>query len=236
MSITRDSLFNRWGTLLADTEVPDYFCASGFDHPSWPVVCSDNPKRVELLRWGLVPFWVKDADKATSISRNTLNARSETLYQKPSFRGSVAKQRCLILLDGFFEPHKHEGRSYPFYCHMRDNSAFAVAGIFSYWKNPTDGETSKTFSLITTAANELMSIVHNEKKRMPAILDREEEELWLDTTIGRDSIESLLATKELSELTAHAVSRRVSTRNPDTFNPETQKQVEYPELAHLRIA
>lgn len=235
MSITRDSLFNRWGELLAETEVPDYYCASGFEHPLWPVVCSDNPERIDLLSWGLIPFWVKDPDQAGAIRRNTLNARSETLYQKPSFRGSVAGHRCLVLIDGFFEPHKHEGRSFPFYCHMRDNSAFAVAGIFSYWKNPADGATAKTFSLITTAANELMSAVHNEKKRMPAILDKEEESMWLDTTIGRESVESLLATKEISELTAHPVSRSASTRSPDTFNPDTQKPVDYPQLAHLKI-
>ena len=236
MSITRESLFTRWGTLLSDSAVPDYYCASAFDHPAWPVVCADSPGKIELLPWGLIPFWVKDEEQALSICRNTLNARAETLHQKPSFRGSIGKQRCLVLADGFFEPHKHEGRSYPFYCHMKDGSAFAIAGIFSYWTNPASGERSKTFSLITTASNELLSAVHNEKKRMPAILDAEEEPLWLDPSLGRDAVEALLGTKEISGLTAHSVSRSVSTRNPDTSNPQTQKAVEYPELAHLHIA
>lgn len=236
MSITRESLFNRWGTLLADNEVPNYYCASGFDHPAWPVICADSPEKIELLPWGLIPFWVKDEEQALSIRRSTLNARAETLHQKPSFRGSIGRQRCLVLADGFFEPHKHEGRSYPFYCHMRDESAFAIAGIFAQWTNPANGEKRKTFSLITTPSNELLSLVHNEKKRMPAILTPEEEGLWLDVSQGRDAIEALLSTKEISELTAHPVARSVSTRSPDTFNPQTQKPVEYVELAHLGIA
>lgn len=236
MSITRESLFNRWGALIADADVPNYYCASAFDHPEWPVVCADSPARVELLAWGLIPFWVKDEKQALSIRRNTLNARAETVHQKPSFRSSIAKQRCLVLVDGFFEPHKHEGKSYPFYCHMKDGSAFSIAGIFSYWTNPATGERRKTFSVITTSSNELLSVIHNEKKRMPAILDNEEEHLWLDQSLQKDSVEALLGSKELSGLTAHSVARSVSTRNPDTFNPQTQKPVEYAELGHLHIA
>lgn len=235
MSVTRESLYNRWGALVADVEIPDYYCASGFDHPPWPVVCSDAPEKVELVSWGLIPFWTKDEQQSLSLRRSTLNARSETLYEKPSFRGSIAKQRCLVLVDGFFEPHKHNGKSYPFYCHMRDRSAFAIAGIFSYWTNPSDGRTRKTFSLITTAANELLSVVHNEKRRMPAIMLAREESLWLDRGLDRRSIEALLAPKKLPDLTAHPVTRRASTRNPDTGNPDMQRRVDYPELAHLDI-
>lgn len=236
MSITRESLYNRFGHLLAEESVPDYYCASGFTHPAWPVLCSDSPDRIELARWGLVPFWVKDEQQATSIRRSTLNARSETLFQKPSFRAAAPRQRCLVLVDGFFEPHKHEGKSYQFYCYLRDHSVFALAGIYSYWKNPADGATMKTFSIITTASNELMSLVHNEKRRMPVILERKDENDWIVPDLGRASVESMLATKEISDLTAHTVARSVSTRNADPFDPDTQKHVAYPELAHLRIA
>lgn len=235
MSITQESLYNRWGGLLSDQPIEDTFCASGFDHPAWPVICADNPAKVELLRWGLIPFWVKDDEKAARLRRSTLNARGETLFEKPSFRSSISHQRCLILVDGFFEPHKHEGRSYPFYCYKRDHRPFAIAGLYSSWTSPADGTVHKTFSLITSASNELMSIIHNEKRRMPAILRESEEELWLDRELDRTSIEALIATKEFSDLTAHPVSQRVSTRNPETRNPETQTRVEYPELAHLAL-
>ena len=235
MSITQESLYSRWGTLLSDETIENYYCASGFDHPAWPVICADNPARIELLGWGLIPFWVKDDEKAVKLRRSTLNARGETLYEKPSFRSSIPRQRCLILVDGFFEPHKHEGRSYPFYCYMRDHRPFAIAGLYSSWTSPNDGSVYKTFSLITTASNELMSIIHNEKRRMPALLRESEEQLWLDRELDRTSIESLIATKEFSDLTAHSVARRVSTRGPETFNPETQTPVEYPELSHLAI-
>jgi len=118
---------------------------------------------------------------------------------------------------------------------MRDHRPFAIAGLYSSWTSPNDGSVYKTFSLITTASNELMSIIHNEKRRMPALLRESEEQLWLDRELDRTSIESLIATKEFSDLTAHSVARRVSTRGPETFNPETQTPVEYPELSHLAI-
>lgn len=236
MSVTNESLYSRWGELLTDSEVPDYYCASGFTHPLWPVLCTDSPGRVELVRWGLVPFWVKDEEQARSIRRNTLNARAETIFQKPSFRACAPRQRCLVLVDGFFEPHKHAGKSYQFYCHMHDGSAFAFAGLYSYWRNPSDGRTTKSFSIITTEANELLSVVHNEKRRMPAILSPDEHRRWLDPELRRPAVESLLAAKEVPGLTAHTVSRSVSTRNADPFDPDTQRHVAYPELAHLRIA
>lgn len=235
MSITQESLYSRWGTLLSEDGIEDYFCASGFDHPRWPVICSESPDRIEFLSWGLIPHWVKDIDQAMKLRRSTLNARAETLFEKPSFRSSIARQRCLVLVDGFFEPHKHGGKSYPFYCHMRDHAPFAIAGLYSSWKNPADGSLRKTFSLITTAANELMTVVHNEKRRMPAILRETEESYWIEKNADRATIEALIAPKEISELTAHTVSSRVSTRNPDTFNPDTQTRVEYAELAHLDI-
>jgi putative SOS response-associated peptidase YedK len=235
MSITKESLCRQWGALITEEEAVDYYCASGFNHPAWPVICAETPDRIEFPHWGLIPSWVKNDEQATAIRRSTLNARAETLFRKPSFRGSIGKKRCLVLVDGFFEPHKHEGRSYPFYCSMRDRSAFAVAGLYSSWKNPRDGSTRKTFSLITTTSNKLMTLVHNEKRRMPAILRKSEEPLWLDSTLDRAAIEAIVATKEISNLTAHPVSRAVSTRNPDTFNPATQIHVDYPELAHLGL-
>ncbi|HUZ17393.1 MAG TPA: SOS response-associated peptidase [Spirochaetia bacterium] len=263
MSVTQESVYKQWGALLDEAgaeagplletraaegaadgnasrlivreELPTYYCATGFAHPLWPVVCGGARLGVELVRWGLVPFWVKDAEQARTMRKNTLNARSETIYQKPSFRSSMTRQRCLVLADGFFEPHKHDGKSYQFYCSLEGHEAFAFAGIYSVWKNPESGVSEKGFSIITTPSNELMSVVHNEKLRMPVILEHEDEGRWLDPRLPKEEVVEMLAPRDIPRLRAYTVSRSVSTRNADPNDPRSQDRVEYPELAHLRL-
>lgn len=152
---------------------PDIFNA--FTFPKTPVVA--NNKAIQGFTWGLIPPWAKD----TNIRKSTLNARIETLDKKPSFKPSLSK-RCLVLTDGFYEWKwlDPKGKSKQKYLlTLPEDEAFALAGLWNEWTNQSTGEIFNTYTIITTAANELMSEIHNTKKRMPVILNPENEHDWL---------------------------------------------------------
>jgi putative SOS response-associated peptidase YedK len=150
---------------------------NGFTFPMTPVITNENSNLIQLYSWGLIPDWSKDH----KFRVNTLNARIETLTEKPSFK-SYVKNRCLILANGFYEWKwlDEKGKTKQQYeITLSDNSPFAFAGIYSTWIDKTTGEILNTYSIITTEANELMAEIHNTKKRMPVILTPENEKLWL---------------------------------------------------------
>ncbi len=125
-----------------------------------------------IARWGLIPVWSKDP----RIGSRMINARAETLTEKPSFKGLLKKHRCIVVADGFFE-WKHEGvRKIPMYITLKGRQPFGFAGLFSLWKDP-DGETVPTCTIITVAANVALQVVHD---RMPAILSKKDEARWID--------------------------------------------------------
>jgi putative SOS response-associated peptidase YedK len=151
---------------------------NGFEFPKTPVISNDSLEKVQLFDWGLIPSWSTDND----IRKFTLNARIETLAHKPSFK-DVLDNRCLVLSSGFFEWQWRdlkgkEKRKY--LIQSAHEEIFAFAGIWSEWTNPENGVKQKTYSIITTEANELMSEIHNTKKRMPIILPKEKEFEWLN--------------------------------------------------------
>ncbi len=131
------------------------------------------PDEISFLKWGLILFWAKDAN----IGSKMINAKAETLAEKPSFKNSLRKKRCIIPASGFYEWQKVPGQKIksPFYIKMKDNAPFFFAGLWDEWKNPENGIV-KTVSIITTSANEIMSPIHN---RMPVILDSNFLRLWL---------------------------------------------------------
>lgn len=151
---------------------------NGFTYPKTPVITNLKPQSIQLLNWGLIPFWAKD----NTIRANTLNARIETIEEKPSFKSNV-KNRCLILSDGFFEWQwlDEKGKKKQQYLiTLPSDEPFAFAGIFSEWTDKTTGEILNTYSIVTTEANPLMAEIHNTKKRMPVILTPSNENLWLN--------------------------------------------------------
>lgn len=151
---------------------------NGFDFPKTPVIIDENPTEILHYHWGLIPSWAKD----DSIKKMTLNARIETLDEKPSFRNSVNK-RCLVIANGFYEWQWHDtkGKNKTKYeIGIANNELFAFAGIYSQWINEVSGEVKDTYSIVTTEANELMSEIHNIKKRMPIVLKPEDETKWLN--------------------------------------------------------
>ena len=127
------------------------------------------------MRWGLIPFWAKDR----SIGSRMINARAETVVDKPSFRDAFRRRRCLVLADGFYEWRRTGSGKRPMRVALRSREPFAFAGIWSMWKD-TEGNPIPTCAIITTSANELLSPIHH---RMPVILPREMEGLWLDRSI-----------------------------------------------------
>ena len=153
---------------------------NGFGHYKTPVITDENAGEIQLFNWGLIPFWAKD-DK---IKRMTLNARIETAEEKPAYR-SVVKNRCLIIADGYYEwqwldPKGKEKQK--FLIKPKDQDIFAFAGIYSSWTNPATDELVNSYSIITTEANELMSEIHNNKKRMPVVLKPKDHRAWLNKT------------------------------------------------------
>lgn len=136
-----------------------------------PVVLLEGGRKLELLRWGLVPSWSKDP----SIGQKTINARAETLPERASFRGPLKSRRCLVVTDGFYEWKTVGGKKKPIRFSLKGGEPFAFAGLWDVWKKPEGGEL-RSFTIVTTEANALIRPVHD---RMPAILSPEEEDQWL---------------------------------------------------------
>lgn len=155
--------------------IPDGFVTARYNiAPTQPVAVITNtaPKTLTLQKWGLIPSWSKDPSIASSL----INARAETLYEKPSFRTAFKRRRCLIPATGFYEWGKGEGKTkQPYYIHLADNQIFAFAGLWETWHSP-DSDMIETCTIITTEPNDLIRRLHH---RMAVILDPPDYELWL---------------------------------------------------------
>jgi putative SOS response-associated peptidase YedK len=177
-----------------------------------PVVRQDSARpspSMSLARWGLIPFWAKDAKAGYKM----INARAETVADTPAFRDPFRSRRCLIPADAFYEWVKEGKQKSPFCFSMADKSIFAFAGIWDRWKNP-DTEWIETCSIITTSANALLSGIHD---RMPVIMMRENHDLWLDPGYRKtDDLLDLLKPFPADAMRHHRVSTRVnSVKNDD---------------------
>jgi len=146
---------------------------NAFAHPRTPVITREQPQTINLYTWGLIPHWAKNK----MIQKSTLNARIETLSSKPSFRYAI-DNRCLVLVDGFYEWKKVEGerKKRKYLIAMPDDEAFALAGLYSKWANRDTGEILSTYTIITQPANEKIAEIHS---RMPVILAANAERDWL---------------------------------------------------------
>ncbi len=168
---------------------------------------SDQPVRVmQLIRWGLVPFWVRD----TRSHKPFINARVETVMEKPSFKSSLHKKRCIIPADGFYEWKTVEGKKQPIRIRLPGDQLFGMAGLYDDWTS-VDGVTVRTCAIITVPGNEAMSEIHN---RMPAILTAEGESVWLDPATKDAKILAQYLEPYKGEIETYAVSPIVnSTKN-----------------------
>jgi putative SOS response-associated peptidase YedK len=165
-------------------------------------------RQLAMLHWGLIPFWAKDRD----IGSRLINARAETLSEKPSFRNALKSRRCLIVADGFYEWKKLDEGKQPYYIRLRDGRPFAFAGLWERWNDPAEGAV-ESCTIITTEPNELMKTLHN---RMPVILPQNAGDRWLDPkSDGDKSLSELLIPYDADQMEAYPVSRRVNNPKND---------------------
>jgi len=189
---------------------PRYNIAPGQD-----VLCviRDEENRIMPLRWGLIPFWAKDP----AIGNRLINARAETVAEKPSFRSAFAKRRCLVVADGFYEWRPAGKRKIPVYIFLKSKKPFGFAGLYEAWKTP-EGKELRTCTIITTEANDLVRPIHD---RMPVILPERFEDRWLDPGEGsREMLLALLTPYPAGEMTAYDVAPVVNNAGHDSRSEE----------------
>jgi putative SOS response-associated peptidase YedK len=204
-----------------------------FENVKLPVITNKDPRQVQLFKWGLIPFWVKDEKTASDIKDRTVNARSETIFEKPAFRLAAGKQHCLVVADGFFEWRYYNGKNYPYYIKLKEQEIFSIAGLWDRWINKISGEEIYSYTIITTEANPLMAMIHNKKKRMPAILDKNDEELWIKRNITKEETISLLKPYDENKMTAYTISKLITTKGLDINIPKVLEPFHYNNLQPL---
>ena len=178
-------------------------------------IIKDDSNCLVQFQWGLIPSWSKDP----SIGSKMINARSETLSEKPSFKSSLKNRRCLILANGFYEWKKEGKYKSPFYIHLKSKKPFGFAGLFDKWIS-TEGEEIKSCTIITTESNELLKPIHN---RMPVIIPKDKVALWLNPTIQNEKqILPVLKQFPSQKMEYYEVSKTVNSpanNSPDCIKP-----------------
>ncbi len=200
---------------FADFIFPPLFTPRYNIAPSQPVLAipNDGTKRADFFQWGLVPSWAKDP----AIAAKLINARAETAAEKPSFRGSFKRKRCLIPADGFYEWKKDEETKAktPYFIYMKDRKPFAFAGLWDEWHSP-DGSLLRTCAILTVSPNELMAALHN---RMPLILEARHYADWLNSnSLTATDLSALIQPFPSDKMSAHPVSKLVNS--PFNDKPE----------------
>lgn len=193
--------------------------------PTTPVIIvrvspETGRRELRLARWGLVPRWAKSIEPGGA----TMNARAETVHQKPTFREAFKRRRCIVPVTGFFEWKRVGGvktqKGQPYFVYRTDRRPLLLAGVWEAWVNPESGEEIESVAILTTAPNAFMAALHD---RMPVVLGDSEIAVWLDPEINdRDPLESLLATRAWPGVVMHAVTPamgRVGFEGPQCVQP-----------------
>ena len=216
--------------------IKDQFHVSAFTHPQILIFTNREPFKATPATWGLIPNWVKDNKQRLQLWNKTLNARGETIFEKPSFRYAAKHNRCLIYLEGFYEHHHYKGKTYPFFIRRKDEKPLPIAGLWSEWTDKETGEFLNSFTIVTTKGNKLLSGIHNNPKlsepRMPVIVPDEMEEAWLapiDHEKDITEIKQMIKPYSDNALTAHTVQR---LRGKESLGnvPEACEKFTYKEL------
>lgn len=187
---------------------PRYNIAPSQSVPVIRRLSENRPRQLDMLRWGLVPHWAKDL----KIGYKMINARAETITDKPSFRAPFKRQRCLVAAGGFFEWQHAGNAKQPFYIHLKDGSLIGFAGLWESWHGP-EGETIETFTIITTGANKLVQEIHD---RMPVIVQPENYDTWLGLHTDQAALRQLLMPYPAEEMVAYRVGFKVNSPKHDT--------------------
>ena len=176
----------------------------------------DTERQVLLLHWGLIPSWAKEK----KMGARMINARAETVAEKPAFRAAFRHRRCLVLADGFYEWQQLQGKKQPFYCRLSDGQAFAFAGLWEHWEGE-DGEAIESCTILTTEANQVMRPIH---ERMPVILPPQDYDLWLNPAVQKsDLLQPLLRPYATEAMSAYPVGTQVN--KPKLDSPDCIKSI-----------
>lgn len=197
---------------IAQDIINEQYHVNAFNFPKYPIITISD--EVQVFNWGLIPFWVKTEEDADEIKRMTLNARADTIFEKPSFREPIIKKRCIVPSTGYFE-WRHEGnKKIPYYIYLKDEEIFSMAGIYDTWLDKATGVEHSTFSIITTDTNPLTDYIHNTKHRMPAILSKEDEKKWLEPDLPKVEIATLLKPYNVDLMDAYVISNDFMKKVP----------------------
>lgn len=192
-----------------------FYYTSGFEHKALPVITMEKPDEIQFFHWGLIPNWVKTKEDALLRRKSNLNAKSETIFDLPSFKDSIMIRRCLVPATGFYEWHDVDTKKFPYQIMVVDDEQseairdFCFGGIYAAWVDKQTGEVTNTFSIITTPANDMMAYIHNLKKRMPLILRREDEALWLRNDLDENEINELMQPYPSRLMKAHTIGKMI---------------------------
>ena len=179
--------------------------------PTQPVAIVTEPdeREVKLFRWGLIPSWAKDI----KIGYRLINARAETVAQKPAFRAAFSRRRCIVLADGFYEWQRvGKKKKQPYYFRLASGQPFAMAGLWEVWRRSKEAEPLYTCTIITCAANERVAPIHH---RSPVILDAEKPWVWLDPDASREQLRDLLMPLPAEQIDLYPVSPLVNSPRND---------------------
>lgn len=221
--------------LIPFTDLP-LFHASGFSHPKLLIYTDESPKIPVVSAWGLVPPWIRDTTQLKKFWNNTLNARGESIFEKPAFRKAARNNRCLVYVNGFYEHHHHNGQTYPYYIYLKNGEPMTLAGLWSEWFDKETGEFWHTFSIVTTEGNPMMSKIHNnprlEGPRMPLILPEEFADKWLKPIVDEVDIQGIqeLVQSYPEELLAAYTVHRLRGKEYIGNTAEASEKVDYAEL------
>ena len=187
-------------TMLIPELYEPYYFAAGYMYPNLYCIPMDDPQHIYPMEWGLIPKWSENnIEKFRNSKYKTWNAKGEEVFQKKTYQDPAQHRRCLIIADGFFEPHypdnNFKGKAEPKYCYLPNHQLFAFAGLYNKIGNgdiDMDGDTDFSVTLLTTEANDFFKYVHNKKKRMPLVLDPELEGEWLNPNLTQKQIEEFI--------------------------------------------
>lgn len=224
------------GMSESDGQWQPTFHINAFDYSAAPIITSRNPEKIQLHRWGLIPYQLKTLEQAMAIRPSTLMARTEEMYGKFSYE-MLAKngKRCLIPTSGYFEHHhlsdsKGKSIKIPFYIFLKEKPIFSIGGLYCKWTDPVSGTDYLTYTVCTTSSNELTGYIHNSGFRMPVILpDKQSEEAWLDTKLSRDDVMKLCQPISAKMMDAYTVSKVVTSKLNNV--PKVMEPFEYKELS-----
>lgn len=207
-----------------------YHHLSGFEFKKVPVLTCEDNTRIQAFNWGLIPSWSKDLDYARQSRMNCLNAKAETIFEKPSFRTAIMQRRCLFHVNGFYEWREVNKKKYPYFIKLKDQQAFALGGIYERWIDKSTGEIFDTTAIVTTEANSLMAKIHNVKLRMPLIFDKETMHQWIEPTISQEQITNLMKPFDEHKMEAYTISKLITSRTDNPNQAKVKEPFEYLEL------